>query len=192
MQITKYNQIGYHRFPPVLRQNGSTGTSPSQTSGISQNFLINLDTFLVAVLLGTYESPILKYGICGLQHEKHRFRRNSYFSAVGYYLTISGLDELLVTSEVMGSGSLAGFLAGRHYNHCVRIHPLSFACLSKIRLAEFVNVQYNGNLPDIIKAELENISQSPETFDEALSDEESLLVKLLKGTMNRQEGETME
>ena len=107
--------------------------------------------------------------------------RNSYFSALGYYLTMSGLDELLVTSEVIGSGSLAGFLAGRHYNRCVRIHPLSFACLSKLHLAEFVNIQYNGKLPDTIKVELENISQNrnPDTVDEALSDEESPLVKLL-------------
>ena len=59
--------------------------------------------------------------------------RMSYFACIGYFIASSGYDEVICTSDVLGSGSLPGFLVGRYFNRCSRIHPLLFACLLHIQ-----------------------------------------------------------
>ena len=48
----------------------------------------------------------------------------AYFSGIGFFLAESGGPETLVETGVLASGSLDGFISGRHFNRCKRLHPL--------------------------------------------------------------------
>ena len=50
--------------------------------------------------------------------------RMSWYSSLGYFISDSGLPYVLLNSEILGTGSLNGFLKGKHYNRCERIHTL--------------------------------------------------------------------
>ena len=86
--------------------------------------------------------------------------RMSYFACVGYFITGSGLDEIVCTSDVLGSGSLSGFLQGRHFSRCTRVHPLLFAALSQLHITAFLNLKYAGTVPDIVKVKLNALSEA--------------------------------
>ncbi len=48
----------------------------------------------------------------------------AYFSAVGHIIAESGGPQALVETNVLASGSLNGFITGRHYNMCKWLHVL--------------------------------------------------------------------
>ena len=48
----------------------------------------------------------------------------AFFNALGKFIAESGGPSILVASETIASGSLKGFITGKHYNRCKRIHPL--------------------------------------------------------------------
>ena len=48
----------------------------------------------------------------------------AYFGVLGHYLDASGGPEILIEQGVLAPGSLSGFLLGKHYNRCKRLHPL--------------------------------------------------------------------
>ncbi len=86
--------------------------------------------------------------------------RMSYFACVGYFITGCGLGDIICTSDVLGSGSLSGFLQGKHFNRCTRIHTLLFAALSECHMKAFLNLKYAGTVPDIVKVKLNALSQA--------------------------------
>jgi hypothetical protein len=54
----------------------------------------------------------------------------SYFTAVGKYISDSGLTHILSESGVLAQGSLTDFLNGAIFNRNKQIHPLSAATTS--------------------------------------------------------------
>ena len=50
----------------------------------------------------------------------------AYFNSVGKYINESGI---LTESGILASGSKKGFIKGKHYNQCKRIHPLFVTAL---------------------------------------------------------------
>lgn len=68
-----------------------------------------------------------------------------YFHAVGKFLDESGFSKIMVESEVIASGSVFGFISGKHYNRCKRLHPLMYVSLHKLLLERFCN-ERNKNL----------------------------------------------
>lgn len=56
----------------------------------------------------------------------------AYFSSIGYFLEGSGNDTIMLDMEVLVSGSLKGFLSGKHYNRCKRLHVLLATALRAI------------------------------------------------------------
>lgn len=48
----------------------------------------------------------------------------AYFKAVGKIITDCGLSNIMVQSNLLASGSVNGFLEGKHFNRCKRLHPL--------------------------------------------------------------------
>jgi len=82
----------------------------------------------------------------------------AYFGCIGYFITSSGLEDVICTSDVLGSGSLQGFLAGKHFNRCSRIHPLLFAALSELHIQRFLNDTYQGCIPDSIQLMISSVN----------------------------------
>lgn len=48
----------------------------------------------------------------------------AYFKAIGKFIAGCGLMNIAVDSELLASGSVDSFLAGKHFNRCKRLHPL--------------------------------------------------------------------
>ena len=48
----------------------------------------------------------------------------AFYGAVGTFLNESGAEHLLAESEVFAEGSLMGFIRGKFYNRCARIHDI--------------------------------------------------------------------
>ena len=61
----------------------------------------------------------------------------AYFAAIGTYLADSGEPQVLTDVGVLASGSLNGFLSGRHYNRCKRIHVLLSLALQMLHFKRF-------------------------------------------------------
>lgn len=79
-------------------------------------------------------------------------------------------------SELLGSGSVAGVISGKHFNRCKRLHLIVYASLQKLLLRSFLE-QENIQLGDSIKTALENLQKVECTIDEAMqnSDVEHIL-----------------
>lgn len=163
-------------------------TLPMQNIGIMQNICASptrLDVVHLTMLTG-YDLAISKpaYRIQDLESPKfdklfietgHFHGELAFYPGVGYYITGSGLDEILVTSGIIGSGSLAGFLEGRHYNRCIVNHPKCYAALSKIHMNAFHKSNYDGQMPEHVKEVLDELEGeiSEDAVEEILSDENS-------------------
>lgn len=48
----------------------------------------------------------------------------AYFKAVGKVISDCGLSNVMVESSLLANGSVNGFLDGKHFNRCKRLHPL--------------------------------------------------------------------
>ena len=48
----------------------------------------------------------------------------AFLAAIGKRFGDAGLADILVESGIVGSGSVAGVLEGRHYNRAVRTHKV--------------------------------------------------------------------
>ena len=105
--------------------------------------------------------------------------RMSWYSSLGYFISDSGLPYVLLNSEILGTGSLNGFLKGKHYNRCERIHTLLYTALSELHIERFKNDSYsNGKLPGEVSEILLSFSQNPGEIIEGVSNPQ--LVKLVK------------
>ena len=99
----------------------------------------------------------------------------SLYPAVGNYITGSGFDEILVTCGILGNGSLAGFLEGRHYNRCIVVHPKGYTAFSRIHMKAFHKTYYGGQAPAHVRTVLEKLQRdlSEDVVEEILADENS-------------------
>ena len=53
----------------------------------------------------------------------------AFFGALGTYLADSGIENLLTEVSVLAEKSLAGFMKGKFYNRCTRIHQILAAVI---------------------------------------------------------------
>jgi hypothetical protein len=70
-----------------------------------------------------------------------------------YLLDGSGGPELLVEQDVLASGSLSGFLLGKHYNRCKRLHPLLALAFQILHFQRFCE---QTEIPDIMERFVED------------------------------------
>lgn len=88
----------------------------------------------------------------------------AYFGALGYYLQGSGIENILSESEVLASGSIPGFLRGKHFNRCKRIHILLSLALERCLFHKFIE-----HIPET--AELEELEDQVRNLNRSLSQE---------------------
>ncbi|KAJ8685330.1 hypothetical protein QAD02_021123 [Eretmocerus hayati] len=70
-----------------------------------------------------------------------------YFRAIGKYTEDCGLIHLMVESGLLASGSVNGFLQGKHYNRCKRLHPIVALALQLLHFESFLATS-DIDLPD--------------------------------------------
>lgn len=63
----------------------------------------------------------------------------AFFKALGKFIDSSGIVDILVQSEVIAEGSTNGFIDGKHFNRCKRIHGLLFGALQSLHIEKFIS-----------------------------------------------------
>ena len=63
----------------------------------------------------------------------------SFFGAVGTFLNGSGIETILAESGVLAEGFLVGFIKGKFYNRCQRIHELTAIVLERLFFQRFMD-----------------------------------------------------
>ena len=48
----------------------------------------------------------------------------AFFGAVGKFINESGIEYILTEAELLAEGSLVGFMKGKFYDKCMRIHDI--------------------------------------------------------------------
>ena len=61
----------------------------------------------------------------------------AFLSIIGKRFQGAGLDDLLVESGVVSNGSIAGVMAGKHYNRAVYAHKITYEALLRALGVEF-------------------------------------------------------
>ena len=83
----------------------------------------------------------------------------SFDKAVGKYLDNSGGPHFLVESGILASGSLRGFMEGKNYSRCRRVHSMFAIALQSLHFEAFLN-QNSTTSKEEIKAFLTKLSSS--------------------------------
>ena len=79
----------------------------------------------------------------------------AFFGAVGTFINESGIEYILPEADILAEGSMVGFIKGKFYNRCTRIHQLLANVLEK--------KVYNRFLKDLDLEELELFQQVMKT-----------------------------
>lgn len=99
----------------------------------------------------------------------------AYFKVIGKFINDCGLSNIMVESNLLATGSLNGFLEGKHFNRCKRLHPLMALGLEILHFKSFLELK-NTKVPDLMKEEVTRLNTCSMAFFE-IQDEE--LEKLL-------------
>ena len=67
----------------------------------------------------------------------------SFFKALGKYIEYSGGPSMLTETNVLAPGSLNGFLTGKVFNRCKRLHPLLALAFEMLHFLKFLEAYTN-------------------------------------------------
>lgn len=101
----------------------------------------------------------------------------TYFACLGYLITSSGGPEILCNSGVLAQGSLNGFISGKHYNRCKRLHIVLATALQNLHFQRFI--EENNIQVDVVCRQLKKITDEAADCKGDFEDD-SLLNDLVK------------
>ena len=100
----------------------------------------------------------------------------AYFNAIGKYIAESGCPYILTVSGVLASSLMNGFLRGKHYNRCKRIHLIFAAALLSLKLREFIKRnEENETKVASARYKVSKIYESPVNIEDFSKDLKELL-----------------
>ena len=86
----------------------------------------------------------------------------AYFCVIGKLIAESGAPHILNECGALAVGSINGFIKGKHYNRCKRIHELLAVSLEILFFEWFQKSQNNPDIVPVLQNELKCISDSPD------------------------------
>lgn len=99
----------------------------------------------------------------------------AFFKGVGSFIDGCGLTNVLVEAGLIGTGSVATFLSGKHFNRCKRLHILCMLCLQMQEFKYFLekkNIEVDENVQDYLqtlqKKPMHDLLVNNENVDEIL------------------------
>lgn len=82
----------------------------------------------------------------------------AYFKAIGKVINDCGLTNILVESNLLANGSLTGFIDGKHFNRCKRLHYLMALGLEVLHFRSFLQIK-NTTLTDDMIQEVQRLQK---------------------------------
>ena len=103
----------------------------------------------------TYDLAIAKVAFSIQSEESPKFDRlfimlgafhiqMAFFNVIGKYVDHSGSQHIQKESSVLAEGSQEGFILGKYFNRCKRVHPLLSAAIELLHLSGFTE---NNDIP---------------------------------------------
>lgn len=118
----------------------------------------------------------------------------AFYAGIGTFIADSGIDYLLTEAGILATGSLVGFLKGKFYNRCTRIHQIIAAVMERALLANFketVTEEEALTLQETLSHSSDDVQKMEEVVDVPIF--KDLLVKYeqyLQNVMDGQHGST--
>ncbi|GFY58523.1 uncharacterized protein TNIN_185801 [Trichonephila inaurata madagascariensis] len=77
----------------------------------------------------------------------------AYFKAIGQVISDCGLTNVMVESSLLAYGFVNGFLDGKHFNRCKRLHPLVALGLEVLNFKSFLqhNITLTNDMIEEVK-----------------------------------------
>lgn len=100
----------------------------------------------------------------------------AYFKMLGKKMEGSGLQDILIESGLMTSGSMKGVMTGKNYERSLHCHKTMLECLERLLVEEFLSVNGKNSLlsdiPETSRRTFENLiqSQTGETLSRVMDD----------------------
>ncbi|GFU08199.1 uncharacterized protein TNCV_3766451 [Trichonephila clavipes] len=72
--------------------------------------------------------------------------KSSKHITLGVFINECGLSHMRIESNIIASGSVNGLVEGKHFNRCIRLHPLMALVLKMLHFDHFLkmdNIEYN-------------------------------------------------
>ena len=89
----------------------------------------------------------------------------AFFSALGKLINESGAPHFLNELEILKPGSLNGFIKGKSYNRCKRIHEYLSLAMESLHLESFLQTfDYPEEMKSIIRRDLSLLKKEPSTY----------------------------
>lgn len=79
----------------------------------------------------------------------------AFFHALGKLIDESGIEVIMVQSEIIAPGSVNGFMSGKHFNRCKRLHQVLYMALHKLLLKLFLDKErcnFSHDAAEILEA----------------------------------------
>lgn len=116
----------------TLRQTQQIATECGQASIM---VTYDLAIAIIAMRLRSTEKPTFDnvFINCGKFHIQMAF-----FHAIGIFINDCGSTNVLSDIEILASGSVNGFVSGKHFNRCKRIHPMDALGLQILHFEKFL------------------------------------------------------
>ena len=73
----------------------------------------------------------------------------AFFGALGTFIQESGVEVILTESNVLSAGSLNGFMKGKYFNRCTRIHQILATVLEKLLYQAFLETMTDEERDEI-------------------------------------------
>lgn len=64
----------------------------------------------------------------------------AYFKAIGKFIDGCGLTHMMVESKLLAPGSVNGFITGKHFNRCRKLHPIASLAIQILHFQSFLNL----------------------------------------------------
>lgn len=114
----------------------------------------------------TYDLAIAKIAYQIQSNEKERFRRLfvhlgpfhtdlALFKGTGKFVDDCGLTSIMSNADMLAPGSVNGFVTGKHYNRCKRLHPIMSLAVEIMHFRSFLKTK-----PDFEADEIQNCLQN--------------------------------
>lgn len=112
----------------------------------------------------------------------------AFFKGVGSFIDGCGLTNVLVEAGLIGTGYVATFLSGKHFNRCKRLHILCMLCLQMQEFKYFLekkNIKVDESVQEYLqtlqKKPLHNLLINNEIIDEILLEFKGFKEEVLTG-----------
>lgn len=129
--------------------------SPTSTSVVKETLNIALrvaEECQQQYMHVTYDLAISKIAL-QIQHTEQPLYNNlfislgpfhimlSLFKAIGKFVNSCGLTDIVCNAGLLASGSIMGFLTGKSYSRCKRLHPLIAASLQILHFKQYLKTE---------------------------------------------------